>query len=59
MRKDDVQPLENIERKDRIYLGESGWYFTIRQGAAFGPYPTKEEALKGLSSFTELLKNSR
>ncbi len=55
MRKDDKQPPENIERKNRVYQGESGWYFTIRQGAAFGPYQTKEEALKGLSSFTELL----
>jgi hypothetical protein len=55
MRKDDKNN-ENFERTERVYEGEAGWYFTIRQGAAFGPYHTKEEAMKGLESFTDLLK---
>lgn len=55
MRKDDKQ-VEDFKRTERLYLTESGWYFTVRQGASFGPYKTKEGAQKGLDGFTRLLK---
>lgn len=55
MRKDDKQQ-KNFKRSERIYYKESGWYFTIRDGASFGPYETKENAEKSLRSFTRLLQ---
>lgn len=55
MRKDDKQQ-QNFKRSQRVHMTGSGWYFTVRQGASFGPYETKENAEKGLQGFTRLLK---
>jgi len=47
---------EAYNRSDRIIQREDGWYFTIRQGAAFGPYETRQHAEKHLDSFVSLLQ---
>ena len=58
MRKEDKNNLvsNDFNRTDRIFQDENGWYFTIRQGAAFGPYETKQHAEKHLTSFVSLIQ---
>lgn len=43
-------------RSDRLFQTQSGWFFNIRQGAAFGPYDSKQNAVKGLDGFKAFLK---
>ncbi|WP_367023425.1 DUF6316 family protein [Aliikangiella maris] len=55
MRKDDLSTKE-YKRTDRIYQKDSNWYFSIRQGAVFGPYESRKNAQKSLESFVSILK---
>ncbi|WP_168204017.1 DUF6316 family protein [Aliikangiella coralliicola] len=55
MRRDDKKQYQ-FNRSERFYVTDSGWYFTIRQGAAFGPYESRNMAVKGLNAFIDLLK---
>ena len=57
MRKED-KSFRSFERSNRFYETDSGWFFTIRQGAVFGPYESRNTAEKGLMSFVSLLKVS-
>ncbi len=57
MRKEDSS-AETYERSERFYHSERGWYFTVRQGAAFGPYESRQNAEKNLHSFVSLLINN-
>lgn len=55
MRKED-KIRKQYERSDRLFQTQSGWFFNIRQGAAFGPYDSKQNAVKGLDGFKAFLK---
>lgn len=56
MRKEDPY-FKLYDRSDRLFQTESGWFFAIRQGAAFGPYETQQNAKKGLASFVEIIQD--
>lgn len=55
MRKDD-KFQHSYQRSERIFQKMSSWYFTVRQGAVFGPYETKQNAEKSLKSFISILQ---
>ncbi|WP_196137194.1 DUF6316 family protein [Aliikangiella sp. G2MR2-5] len=58
MRKEDrssIADKNDFERSDRLYQTNDGWFFTIRQGASFGPYQTRQHAEQNLQSFVELV----
>jgi hypothetical protein len=55
VRKEDTHPTY-YERNERVYQAAGGWFFLVRQGAAFGPYQSKQNAEKSLQSFVALLQ---
>jgi len=55
MRKED-QNFKIYPRTDRLYQTESGWFFSVRQGAAFGPYESRQNAQKNLNGFIDILQ---
>lgn len=38
-------------RTERFYKLENDWYFNVRGGKTFGPYPCREEAEKAVEKF--------
>lgn len=58
MRKEDKSQTitDGYDRTDRIFQNQDGWFFTVRQGAAFGPYESRQHAEKHLDSFVSLLQ---
>jgi hypothetical protein len=58
MRKED-SIYKTYERHERIYKTDSGWFFTVRQGAAFGPYESKQSAQKHLAGFVSILQSQK
>ncbi|MCX2783634.1 DUF6316 family protein [Microbulbifer thermotolerans] len=38
-------------RSDRFYKLGDDWYFQVRGGACFGPYPCREEARRAVEQF--------
>ncbi|TQV75160.1 hypothetical protein FLL45_09485 [Aliikangiella marina] len=56
MRKEDPY-FKIYDRSDRLYQTESGWFFSVRQGAAFGPYESQQNAKKNLASFVEIIQD--
>lgn len=50
---DDTPPAQ---RSPRVYEEDGEWYFRTREGAAMGPYSSREEADQGLSDFIEFIQ---
>ncbi|MEE4301406.1 MAG: DUF6316 family protein [Pseudomonadales bacterium] len=44
------------KRSPRLYEENGEWYFRTREGAAMGPYATREEAEQGLADFIEFIQ---
>ena len=45
-------------RTDRFFAVYSAWYFTTREGAAIGPFESKQEAQSGLLDFIEFIQKA-
>ena len=43
-------------RSDRFYQLEGEWFFATREGAAMGPFVTRDEAATGLNDYLEFLE---
>ncbi len=43
-------------RSDRFYQLEGEWFFATREGAAMGPFTTRDEASVGLNDYLEFLE---
>ncbi|WGL15637.1 DUF6316 family protein [Microbulbifer bruguierae] len=40
-------------RAERYFKLDDDWYFTVRGGNTFGPYPCREEAQKAVEKFLD------
>jgi len=45
-------------RGDRFFNLHNYWFFATREGAAVGPYDTKEHAIQGAQSFIEFARQA-
>ncbi len=54
MRKEDKLE-KKFARSNRLYQKSAGWFFTVRQGAEFGPYDSQCNAEKSLRNFISFL----
>lgn len=50
---DETPPAK---RSPRVYEENGEWFFRTREGAAMGPYATREDADQGLSDFIEFIQ---
>ena len=50
---DETPPAK---RSPRVYEENGEWFFRTREGAAMGPYATREEADQGLADFIEFIQ---
>lgn len=51
MKKREGDNIENWLRSSRFYSLKGGWYFSTREGVDFGPFPSRDAALKEFEDF--------
>lgn len=45
-------------RSDRFFNLHNFWFFATREGAAVGPYDSKEQAMAGVADYIEFATNA-
>lgn len=46
------------ERSDRLFRRPNGWYFNTREQIPLGPFPSEEQAARGIVDFIHFLEQA-